>query len=107
MVIIRFSNDRTRWDSLKLTLHLNFIPEKKHSMSENEVEIELESPVADYPSPLTPSYQGNGKDRLPFANHVRSPSGTGMGLGFGSASGSLQNLGMFSGSRSSLHDSFV
>ena len=103
MVIVRFSMDRTRWDSLKLTTHLNFVPDAKNDSSENEAEIELDSPVADYPSPLTPAHQDN-KDRLTLASHIRSPSGMGLGL---STTGSLQSLGMFGGSKSSLHDSPV
>lgn len=107
MVIVRFSMDRTRWDSLKLTTRLNFLSDSKQGgFTDNDVE--LDSPAAEYPMPPTPSYQHGGggspavgfKDaaRLTLAGRIRSPGG--------GALGSIESFGMFE-SKSSLHESFV
>lgn len=95
MVIIRFSVDRTRWASIKLSTILNFVPETGNGAFSSgskggEVELESASALSEFPS--TP--QG----KLTLANHVRSTSGGTLGLDAGS---------VFSMSRTSLPDSYV
>ena len=104
MVIIRFSMDRTRWDSIKLTTVLNFVPETHHCGASLGTEskaasssggVELESALCTCPSMPSDAHL---QSKLTLASHVRSSSGGGLGLDARS---------VFSVSRPSLHDSFV
>lgn len=112
MVIIRFSMDRTRWDSLKISTHLNFASGSKPDLS---IDPELfDSPVTDASDPpRTPTSPGSpGKEKITVEDHVRPPSRH-MGLGLGTSryaeSLSLRSLGgsLFSSSKSSLPEFYV
>ncbi|EKM58167.1 uncharacterized protein PHACADRAFT_26692 [Phanerochaete carnosa HHB-10118-sp] len=103
MVIIRFSIDRTRWDSLKISTHLNFASSTIHDDDKNEPD----SPV-DMPSPITPAEIGSralGKEKITVESHVRPASQVGLGLGIERYTDtiSLRSLGsVFSHSKTSL-----
>ena len=108
MVIIRFSVDRTQWDSLKISTHLNFVSSTSHFDKDA-----LDSPH-DLPSPITPadiSSRALGKEKVTVESHVRPASGVGLGLGIERYPDtvSLRSLGgsVFSHSKTSLPEFFV
>ena len=115
MVIIRFSMDRTRWDSLKITTHLNFVSgnfslDKSNSTQDAEM---VDSPMtlAEPASPVSPADPSRDREKVVVGDHVRSASDMGLGLGAQryAESLSLRSLGgsIFSGSKTSLPEFYV
>ena len=113
MVIVRFSMDRTRWDSLKITTHLNFVSgnfSANQSNAPQGTDI-LDSPVSvdEPPSPTSPVSLMKDREKISVSDHVRSPSDMALGAQRYAESLSLHSLGasMFSSSKSSLPDFYV
>ena len=109
MVIVRFSVDSTRWDSLKISTHLNFVSSTNQGLDKAE----LGSPIDEPPSPTTPADVGRalGKENVTVESYVRPASRVGIGLGIAryTDSVSLRSLGgsIFSHSRTSLPDLYA
>lgn len=107
MVIIRFSIDRARWDSLKISTHLNFISGTNNDDDKGELDTPVDPPRA----PTDVCGGAAGKEKVTVESHVRPASGLGLGFGIERYTDtiSLHSLGgsMFSHSKTSLPEFYV
>jgi hypothetical protein len=115
MVIIRFSVDRTRWDSLKITTHLNFVSgnfpsDKSNTGPGTEM---LDSPVTmgEPATPMTPVDPSKERERVMVGDHVRPSSDIGLGFAAPRYAENLSchslSASILSKSKSSLPDFYV